>query len=374
MRKSRIHREGDCGGTLERIYRRPAGGGSLEPIGYQCDLCGAIVEEDTAVERLAQLRPAVESVAAEITALLADLQVHERFAGIVRESPDLLQAGQSNPFLQGVRRWWAVYAAIMLRRHADGGRRESLRDIAESLVNLPDSELTRPRDVFASYIKTLEEISDRFRPYLNAVIYGGAVPLQSAVTFNDLNHALKELGEVTAGVYAAVVNISRATNPTIIDDWTSIFRKPWLSEEQAYPLGAEGVPFDAMPMSKGESDRQAELDLRIHVGEAGWVTVEIVNVGKSRAIDARLFLPYARTVIDVEKLDVGDSAMQRVRPQLAVSIYGQAVLEFSDSHDHAYRQYADVNLPSGMVRKLSSPAYRVTGRIVASSLEDGMKV
>jgi hypothetical protein len=315
----------------------------------------------------------VESVAGEITGLLGDRQVHERFAGIVRENPALLNAAQSgNPFLQGVRRWWAISAAILLRRHVDGGRRDSLRDIVESLLDLPDAELSRPRENFAEQLDQLEQISDQFRPYLNAIIHG-TTGLQETVTFNDLNDALTRVGAITESVYAAIANISRVVEPSIISDWTSIFQEPWIlgTSEPAYALGAPGVPYDALPMSKSEMRAEAELELSFsHSGEQ--VLTYVKNVGVRRAIDVRVFLPYVRTVIDVGKLDVGEVASEWITAGVASTIYGQAVLEFSDIHDQVYRQYADVSVSSEIVRRLTKP-FRVTGRIVESAVIDPVR-
>jgi hypothetical protein len=98
----------------------------------------------------------------------------------------------------------------------------------------------------------------------------------------------------------------------------------------------------------------------------------VKNVGVRRAIDVRVFLPYVRTVIDVGKLDVGEVASEWITAGVASTIYGQAVLEFSDIHDQVYRQYADVSVSSEIVRRLTKP-FRVTGRIVESAVVDPVR-
>lgn len=372
MRRSKPHAHAACSGSLVRVYERPERAGSTSPIGYVCNLCGSFLPDRPLVVTLGDLRPAAEALAVDVSNLLLDRQVHERVAGIVRSNDDLLRAAQTgNPFLQGMRRWWATSAALLLRRHLDGGTGNTLRDILDALVALPDGELTRPRETFAADLRQLRTISERFQPYLNALIYGdGPAVSNPAPTFNDLNGAIETVSEIASRVYAAVANVSRQMDPVIQFDWTQIFKKPWIDDTpMAYVLGDQGVPYDALPMTASEAQRQARLRLEIDVQPNETRAVMLTNNGHQTALDVRVFLPYNSTVIDAAELATGDTMTSVIPQPHPLRAYGQAVLEFSDEYDHIYRQYADVDIDLGRVRRLSPTPFRVVGRIVEQRLQ-----
>src|ERR1700722_14163590 len=217
MRKPKAHDDATCPGTLVRVYERPDRAGSLSPIGYVCRRCGLYLPDLQAVVTLADLRPAADALASEISGLLLDRQVQERVAGMVRSNPALLHAAQTgNPFLQGTRRWWAMSAALVLRRHLDGGTRNSLRDMLEALTAFPEDTLSGPGFDFAKDLGELQALSDRFRAYLNSVLHGSlATPSDSAPTYADLNDAIDTIAGIAGRVYSAVTNISYRMNPVI---------------------------------------------------------------------------------------------------------------------------------------------------------------
>jgi hypothetical protein len=304
---------------------------------------------------------------------MLDRQVHERVAGMVRSNEDLLRAAQTgNPFLQGMRRWWAISAALALRRHLDGGTRSSLRDILEALAALEEGELGRPRFDVGKDLGTLQKLSERFGPYLNAVLYGAqSGGAEANPTFADLNDAITEVATIAGRVYAAVTNVSRRMEPVVQFDWTEIFRQPWIPDNtpMADVLGEAGVPYDALPLTKTDSQHLPRLGLRIVTLSDGHREVSVTNDGRAPALDVRVFLPYNRTVVDVPELAVGMTTAAYIQPQHPLRAYGQAVLEFADVHDYIYRQYADVDLDMPRVRKLSRTPYRVNGRIVERKLK-----
>jgi hypothetical protein len=318
------------------------------------------------VKTATELRPAIEAIAAEITTLLLDRQTHERFAGIVRSNDDLMAAvQQGNPFLQGVRRWWAMSAALTLRRHLEGGSTQSLRGVIEALANLERDESADP-DKFAADLEQLDGIAGRLRPYINTIIHGVAFDPSAAVTFNDLNAAISSVGNIAQGAYTAITAISRRMDVVVQYDWTAIFKKPWIVDdtELAYALGKPGVPFDALPLPAAAAKDQARLIARVELDKRGSSTFTVTNIGLKSALDVRVFLPYARTVIDVEELTPGQSTSQILSPEVTATVSGQAVFEFADIHDSVYRQYGDVFFPAGRIRKIDEIPYRVSGRIV----------
>lgn len=325
---------------------------------------------------LAELRPAAESMAAELTGLLWDRRVHERAAGIVRSNPTLLSQAQSgNPYINGVRRWWAIASALILRRHVDPGTVGSLRWILERLVEIEDKDFGSASPSSAPLetredLKRLETISVQFRPYLNAMIHGGPVDT-ARLTFNDLHEAIDVVAKVGERTYVAVTNVSRRFEPVEQFEWTGIFEAPWISgaEEQAYVLGTEGVPFDALPMSVSESKTIARLLLKLEPKASNEVAVTVTNDSKVEALDVRVFLPYLQTVVDAPTLWADNRVVEHVQwPQTDDPKFGlgQAVLEFSDVYDNTYRQYADVNCLTGTVRRLTKVPFLVEGRIVVA--------
>jgi hypothetical protein len=374
VRKPKIHDQAACPGVLVRVYERPERSGSLSPIGYVCKRCSVFLPDPPILMTLADLRPSTESLAIEISNLLLDRQVHERVAGMVRSNKALLRAAQTgNPFLQGTRRWWATSAALVLRRHLDGGTRSSLRDILEALATLQEDGLTGPRFDVAKDLGTLKTLSERFGPYLNAVLYGAQSGADVNPTFTDMNDAITEVAAIAGRVYAAVTNVSHRMDPAIQFDWTEIFREPWIPDDtpMAYVLGeiGTGVPFDALPLTKTESQDIGRLALRISSLSDGHLEITVTNEGRAPVLDVRVFLPFNRTVVDVPELAVGMTIRSHVPPQDSQRAYGQAVLEFADAHAYIYRQYAEVDLDIACVRKLSPTPYRVSGRIVERKLQ-----
>ena len=321
-----------------------------------------------------ELRPAAEAVASELTSLLWDRRVHERVAGIVRSNQSLLAKAQAgNPYLNGVRRWWAIASALVVRRHIDKGTQGSLRWIVERLVDLDEETQDAPGagpSEHRSDLDRLETLSVRFRPYFNATIHGGTVPDSSSVTFNDLNEAIDAIAKIGERTYAAVTNISRRLEPIEQFEWTDIFEQPWILNKgkAAYILGEDGVPYDALPMTAEESVMAGRVKLSLESSGLNEVTVTATNDSDVEILDVRVFLPYLRTVIDVAELAPKHGAQERVSwretsdPKFG---WGQAVLEFSDVYDNIYRQYADIDFLRGSVRKLTKTPYRVQGRIVA---------
>ena len=326
---------------------------------------------------IVELRPAAEAMAAELSGLLWDRRVHERVAGIVRSNPSLMSKAQAgNPYLNGVRRWWGIASALVLRRHVDPGTQGSLRWIVERLVEFDDDQTgSSPSSASSEHkadLEQLDQVSLRFRAYLNATIHGGGVPDSAHVTFNDLHQAIDAIAEIGQRTYSAVTNISRRFEPIEQFEWTDIFEMPWISDgakNQAYVLGEDGVPYDALPMTVAESKTIARINLRLDPGSGNEVIVTAKNDGSAEALDVRVFLPYLRTVIDVAAMAPDASVEERIGwmetddPKFG---WGQAVIEFSDVYDHVYRQYADVNFITGRVRRLSKVPFLVQGRIVSS--------
>ncbi len=314
--------------------------------------------------KIADLRPAVEVVAAEITNLLWDRQVHERFAGIVRSNDLLLAAAQrGNPFLQGVRRWWATSAALVLRRHVDGGSDYTLRAIVQELADLDAN--SAPSD-----LRQLETVSERFRPYLTNLIHGPAASQDPRLTFNELNEAIDSIGAIAQRVYATVTNVSLRIEASPMFEWTEIFESAWIQDTapMAYTLGDRSVPYDAIPLPQHDVPRLPKLGFSASPRPDGSCALVVKNLGAQDALDVRVFLPYAKTVCDVEIIRPGQEELCVVAPSLARLARGQAVLEFSDSDHQVYRQYADVDLADGRVRRITAVPFRVNGRIVASNI------
>jgi hypothetical protein len=365
----RLHESASCHGNLVRVYERPLRASAVIPLGYVCSVCRAFELDEEVVKAANELRPAIEAIAVELTTLLLDRQTHERFAGIVRSNEELIAAvQQGNPFLQGVRRWWATSAALTLRRHLESGSTNGLRGAIEALSNLEcDGSPAADPGTFATDLERLERIADRFRPYLNTLIHGAAIdPFGSSLTFNELNEAISSVGDIAQRAYAAITNVSRRMDVVVQYDWTAIFKRPWIQDdtEMAYVLGKPGVPYDALPMSAADAKEQARLLACIELDNYGSGTLRATNVGKQSALDVRVFLPYARTVIDVNEIAPGDSTSRVLSPELTATISGQAVFEFADVHDRVYRQYANVDFPTARMRKLDETPYRVSGRIV----------
>jgi hypothetical protein len=372
MRMPILHNDAGCLGKLVRVSSRPERTGGMNPIGYVCDTCQLFLPDGAPMTKLSDLRPSIESAVNELTTLLIDRQVHDRFEGVVRENKSLLaSAQQGNLFLQGVRRWWATSAALILRRHVDGGTTQSLRTIVETLAGF-DEKLgpsASPRTRFSDDLRELTAISESLRPYLNSLIFGSSAELRGpALTFNDLGEAIETVRKIAERAYANITNISLLLKPTILPNWTEIFKYPWIGNDDpmAYTLGEEGVPYDALPMTELDAQQQARLDIQIEARKDGSRRFAVANVGQLPALDVRVFLPYASTVIDENEIEPGKSVVCTISPAVASTVSGQAVLEFADVHDRIYRQYADVGLQAGRVRKLSRVAYRVGGRIVAS--------
>ncbi len=376
MPPPRKHGKANCPGELIRAYERPNRSGAVRPRGYVCNSCGLFMDDegDFSVDSSEELRPAAESMAAELTGLLWDRRVHERAAGIVRSNPPLLSKAQAgNPYINGVRRWWAIASALVLRRHVDPGTPGTLRWILERLAESEEKGLRGSSPSSAPLaskedLKRLEMISVRFRPYLNAMIHGGQVDT-TRLTFNDLHEAIEIVADIGERTYVAITNVSRRFEPVEQFEWTDIFEAPWINgpEEQAYILGNEGVPFDALPMAVSDSQKIARLLLKLEPNGPDEVEVTVTNDSKIEALDVRVFLPYLRTVIDAPALGAGARIIEKVRwvetddPKFGS---GQAVLEFSDVYDNTYRQYADVNCITGTVRRLTRVPFLVEGRIV----------
>ena len=366
MPKPMEHSTADCGGRFVRIYQRPNRTGAVVPTGYLCNRCHTYRPDELPVTSKNELRPAVEAIATEISLLLWDRQVERRFEGIVHGNAELLTAAQqNNPFLVGVRRWWATSAALVVRRHVDGDGLNTLRGVVEALVGLETPFDPGSAEVFRADLARLEAISSRFGPHLNALLHG--VPSGNPVTFNDLYDAIDALKEIAQRAYARITNISRRLDPVAQFDWNDIFTRPWIADDvqAAYELGTEGVPYDALFLSNDEGSALAHVALQVRSNSDGSAEIIAVNDGKAAALDACVFLPYAATVIDIDELAVGASVSATLSPELAHQVTGQAVIEFADIYDTTYREYADVVVPSGRVRKLSRVAFRVGGRIVS---------
>ena len=327
------------------------------------------------MQSISELRPAAEAMSAELSGLLWDRRVHERVAGIIRSNPRLLaKAEAGNPYINGVRRWWGIASALVLRRHVDQGTQGSLRWLVERLVAFDDDVTgSSPSTVTADHkddLNRLERISVRFRPYLNAAIYGSGVPDSVLVTFNDLQSAIDEIAEIGQRTYKAVTNISRRFEPVEQFEWTEIFEEPWINnvgEGHAYVLGEEGVPYDAVAMTTEEARGVARLVLKLNPVPGNRVLAVATNDTETAALDVRVFLPYLRTVIDTPEIPPHSQVENAARwhptdnPKFG---WGQAVIEFADVFDNIYRQYADVDFINGRVWRLTQP-YHVKGRIVA---------
>jgi hypothetical protein len=222
------------------------------------------------------------------------------------------------------------------------------------------------RPFFESDLAQVTAISERFRPYLNALIHGE--PQSAALTYDDLSTAIDTLRDVAQRAYATVTQVSRRLDPVAQFEWTDIFTYPWIvnsDEPMAYILGSPGVPYDAVPMTRADAAVQARLQGMIATNADGSVAFTLSNVGQQPAHDLRAFVPFAGTVIDHEQLDQGASITCNVDSSVSKSVVGQAVIEFEDQHGDVYRQYADVNFPSARLRKLDRIPYRVSARIVA---------
>jgi hypothetical protein len=312
---------------------------------------------------LADLRPTIEAVAADVNSLVLDRTVHDRFMGIVQENAELLTAAQTNnPFLNGVRRWWSTTTALTLRRHVDPGGTGTLRAIIDVLATEDEAR----RATFAADAQELERISVRFRPFFNALIHRLDPGTAPSLSFAELGTAVETVQGIAQRAYAAVTNVSLRMDPAVQFDWTAIFKEPWLSSDvkMAYNLGTPGVPFDGLPMTLEEQRGQANLEPTARIHPDGSADVVLKNVGAQSALDVRLFLPSARTVIDVPEIAVGASiASARITGNLIYETNGQIVVEFADLRDRIFREYADIALDSQRVRRLSGP-YLVRGRIV----------
>lgn len=330
-----------------------------------------------AVRSPLELRPAVETVARELMNLLWDRRVYRRFEGIVRGEPELLASAEAgNPFVNGVRRWWAISAAIVLRRHVDAGAAGTLRWVVEQLVAIDQQYGSSAASVSDTSnaqmdLQTLESLSVRFRPFLNELVYGsrvGGAPI--TVTYNDLLEAIDTLRKVAERTYATVVQVSMHFEPIEQFEWTDIFEYPWLSThaDQAYELGAEGVPYDALPLTAREAEKSALFAIAMRNGPNNALTITVSNETDVDALEVRLFIPHLRTVLDVREIKARASGSATVRWNDNEDHrfgHGQAVLEFTDIHGHVYRQYADVDVRSARVRNVSPVAYRVKGPIVS---------
>ena len=365
---ARARRHENCSGILVRVYERPVRSGPVTAIGYLCKICRTFVPDGGVVTNNTDLRPAIDVVVTELTSLLWDRQVNDRFAGIVRANPDLLAAAQKgNPLLGGVRRWWATSTALILRRHVDGAGPQTLRSVVEALSALGEESGRAP---FVEDLRQLEAISDRFRPYFNILIHGAVAGApNSTLTFDELSEAIDTVRDVAQRAYVAIANVSRRLDPVAQFEWTDIFEYPWIDshEEMAYTLGEQGVPYDAVPMTMADALAQARLEARVGHGDDGSIAFTVSAAGKLDALDVRIFLPYAGTIIDEEVIPSGSSVTRTMPAMLSAPIYGQAVFEFEDQHGRVYRQYADVSFESSRIRKLDRLPYRVSGRIVAPS-------
>jgi len=367
MRKPLVHDSGGCYGTLIRVYERPERNAAVKAMGYVCHLCRKFIPDEVPVTKLNELRPAADAIAREIMTLSLDRSVYERIAGVVRENSTLLASAQSgNPFLNGMRRWWAVSTAVVLRRHVDGGE-GTLRAIVSALAELdPDRRLQ-----FQADRAELEGLSTRFRPYLSDLIHGTQSTdvqySESPMTYGELSSGVEAIRVIAERACAAIRNVSMRLDPVVQYDWTTIFCKAWIPSnvDAAYNLGDPGVPFDAEPLSRIDRDQQASLTPEGHVLPDGSVTISLLNEGKKDAFDVCFFLPYERTVIDLPKLQVNGTVTTAAFPtQRAAEIDGQVVIEFCDVRGRVYRQYANVFLRDGHFRDLRGP-YLVHDRIVA---------
>jgi hypothetical protein len=367
MPKALIHDRAGCEGTLIRVYERPERSGSVKAMGYVCNLCRVFIPDEVPVTKLEDLRPAADAIAREIMTLSLDRGVYERAAGIIRENGALLAAAQSsNPFLNGMRRWWAVSTAVVLRRHVDGGE-GTLRAIVDALAELdPDR-----RQQFQADRSELENMSVRFRPYLNDLIHGTQSPevqfSESPMTYGELSSAVESVRVIAERACAAVRNVSMRLDPVVQYDWTAIFCEAWIpaNVDPAYNLGDPGVPFDAEPLTRADRDQQANLTPAGHVLPDGSVSISLRNDGQKEALDVRFLLPYERTVIDLPKLPIGGTVTTATfSAQRASPINGQAVIEFCDVRGRVFREYANVFLHGGHFRDLRGP-YLVRDRIVA---------
>ena len=314
---------------------------------------------------LRDMRPAADAMAAEISTLALDRAVHERFVGIIQQNPGLLTAAQHrNPLLNGVRRWWSTTAAMTLRRHVDPGSSTNLRALVEGLA---EDESDSRHAQFQVDIETLGGINRRFRPYFNALVHQ-AEPVAEKLTFDDLGETIDVIRRIAERAYAALTQISYEMNPVIQFDWTAIFKEPWLPEvAQAYDLGTDDVPADALALTRAESEMLAYLrpEISLHRGGAGHVELE--NIGRQVALDVRLFMPIAQTVIDVDEVAVGAKVGSRAFPSDLGLRSAQIIVEFEDLQGRVYREYADITLSSLRMRNLRGP-YLVKGRIVAPAL------
>jgi hypothetical protein len=372
----RKHAEADCPGTLARIYERAGREAGFSALGYVCTACRKVMFDEDQLEMptLTELRFPMESVANELMDLFVDSHLKDVSSSIVRNNPKLLASAQNgNPYLLATRRWYAVASALVLRRHIDSGTPNSLRSIVEHLAKLEHAGETRTLPAaggFDSDLERLRALSARFRPYISAVINGGHQ--SQGLTYDDLDAALDEVRQIAQRAYATITNVSLLMTPSVSPGWTDIFEEPWIRTNfpTAYEVGAEGVPYDALPLGREESSNNARLTLRLQCMRPNQVATSVENDGGAEAIDVRVFLPYLRTVIDVRRLEVGKVTHSRTEwdpsynqnPKFG---YGQAVLEFEDAFGRIFRQYADVDIEDGLVRKLSPTPFLVKGRIVA---------
>jgi hypothetical protein len=323
--------------------------------------------------RLEDLGPSIERVAREVLDLSWDRQIHDRFSGIVRENEELLSAAKSgNPFLLGVRRWWATSTALVLRRHLEESGISSLRSVVERLAQLegelPTAQMQSGFDVEKL---ALERLSERLRPYINSLLYGGKP--EEPLTFKDLEEAISEIQRIAARAYAAITQISMRMDPVAQVDWTGIFHEAWLPQnvQMAYDLGTDGVPFDAIAMIESEARSLPNIEVRIDSNADGSASVSLINVGADTAIDLRMFAPHARTIVDVSSLRRDASAQSRLLSSAEAQIVcGQIVVEFADLRGRVYREYANIDVAGGVVRDLSPIPFRVAGRIVQSAAMD----
>lgn len=370
------HRTLDCPGTLVRAYERAGTG--FKPFGYVCNSCGHFArdEEEMPVSSVAELRPAMESAARELMNLLWDRRVYKRFEGIVQGNSELLASAQAgNPFVNSVRRWWAVSAALVLRRHVDAGSGGTLRWVLEQLVKMEQKYSATSKtgtSTAEADLRTLEEISFRFRPFLNELIYGSRVPGTSiTVTYNDLLLAIDTVQKVAERTYGVVLQVSMQLEPIEQFEWTDIFQYSWLPKNTqfAYDLGSQGVPFDALPLTLKQAEKCALLTLSLDNSPTNLLRITVSNEKDVDALDVRVFIPHLRTPFDVPEIKGLSSASVQVQwndngdPRFG---HGQAVLEFNDVYGQVYRQYADVDVRNGRVRNLSPIAYLVKAPIVTS--------
>jgi hypothetical protein len=186
------------------------------------------------------------------------------------------------------------------------------------------------------------------------------------LTFSELGDTVDSLRAIAERAYAAVTNVSYSMNPVVQFDWTAIFNEPWLPSDvhMAYNLGTEGVPFDALALSIEEQRVQAMLEPTVRFHGDGNAHVDLANTGANKALDVCLFLPNARTVIDIDEIDVNQSVASLTVPAELGYKSAQVVIEFADLLGRIFRQYADISLSNLQIRRLSRP-YLVKGRIVA---------